>query len=69
MTDRNDRRLGPSTRAVHAGEPRVKAGNAITTPISQTATYTFANTQELCDYFEGLIERDVVIARLTEDLN
>jgi cystathionine gamma-synthase len=52
------RNQGPSTRAVHAGEARAKAGNAITTPISQTATYTFANTQELSDYFEGRIERE-----------
>ena len=47
-----------STEAVHGGEARVKAGNAITTPISQTATYTFANTAELRDYFEGRIERE-----------
>jgi len=58
VTDRNDKPLGPSTRSVHAGETRLKAGNAITTPISQTATYTFADTQELCDYFEGRIERE-----------
>jgi len=56
--NRDARDLGPSTRAVHAGEARAKAGNAITTPISQTATYTFANTKELSDYFEGHIERE-----------
>jgi cystathionine gamma-synthase len=49
---------GPSTQAVHAGEPRTKAGNAIATPIMQTATYTFANTKEIADHFEGHIERD-----------
>ncbi len=48
---------GISTLAVHAGEPRPKHGNALATPIVQTATYTFADTQELCDYFEGRIER------------
>ena len=49
---------GPSTAAVHAGEPRRKPANALATPIIQTATYTFANTQELCDLFERRIERE-----------
>jgi cystathionine gamma-synthase len=48
---------GISTLAVHGGEPRTKYGNALATPIVQTATYTFADTQELCDHFEGRIER------------
>jgi cystathionine gamma-synthase len=47
-----------STRSVHAGEPRKRAGDAITTPIHQTATYTFADTQELIDHFEARIERE-----------
>lgn len=51
-------RQGASTLAVHGGEPRTKPGNAITTPIMQTATYTFADTSELCDHFEGRIERE-----------
>lgn len=49
---------GFSTVAVHAGEPRHKAANALTTPIVQTATYTFADTQELRDHFEHRIERE-----------
>lgn len=49
---------GPSTEAVHGGEPHAKDGNAITTPIMQTATYTFANSQEIADHFEGRIERE-----------
>jgi cystathionine gamma-synthase len=49
---------GFSTRAVHAGEARDKAGNAVTTPIFQTATYVFRDTQELIDYMEGNIERE-----------
>jgi len=49
---------GPSTLAVHGGEPRAKALNAITMPIAQTSTYTFADTQELCDHFERRIERE-----------
>jgi cystathionine gamma-synthase len=49
---------GASTRAVHGGEPRKKLANAVTEPIIQTATYTFADTAELCDHFEGRIERE-----------
>jgi cystathionine gamma-synthase len=49
--------LGPSTTAVHAGEPRPKPAHALATPIVQTATYSFANTQELVDHFEGKIDR------------
>ena len=49
--------LGPSTTAVHAGEPRPKPAHALATPIIQTATYTFANTQELIDHFDGKTER------------
>jgi len=48
---------GPSTVAVHGGEPRPKPGHALATPIIQTATYTFAHTQELKDHFEGRIDR------------
>jgi len=49
--------LGPSTIAVHGGEPRPKPAHALATPIVQTATYTFANTQELKDHFDGKIDR------------
>jgi cystathionine gamma-synthase len=30
----------------------------LTTPIVQTSTYTFADTRELCDHFEGRIDRE-----------
>ncbi len=50
--------VGASTAAVHAGEPRCRAHDAITTPIVQSATYTFANTAELIDYHEGRIARE-----------
>ncbi len=43
--------------AVHGGEKRPKPGHALATPIMQTATYTFADTQELKDHFEGRIDR------------
>ena len=49
---------GISTLAVHGGEPRPKLGNALATPILQTATYTFAGTAELRDHFERRIERE-----------
>ena len=45
--------LGPSTLSVHGGEPRPKPVHALATPIVQTATYTFGNTQELKDHFDG----------------
>ena len=46
---------GPSTRAVHAGERdgRPRVSDALTTPIVQTATFWFRDTQELIDYQEG----------------
>jgi cystathionine gamma-synthase len=40
---------------VHGGESRKKAFHALHTPIVQTATYTFANTQELVDFMESSI--------------
>jgi cystathionine gamma-synthase len=49
---------GFSTRAVHAGEAREKAGNAVTTAIFQTATYAFRDSRELTEYMEGNIERE-----------
>jgi len=53
-----EKALGFSTLAVHGGEPRPKLGNALATPILQTATYTFANTSELHDHFQRRIERE-----------
>jgi cystathionine gamma-synthase len=49
---------GIGTVAVHGGEGRPKLGNALATPIVQTATYTFADTAELRDHFERRIERE-----------
>lgn len=39
-----------STPAVHAGENRHKPYSALTTPIIQTSTYTFADTAEILDF-------------------
>ena len=45
------------TLAVHAGEERPHAGDAVTTPIFATSTYIFENTKELCDHHEGVAHR------------
>jgi cystathionine gamma-synthase len=52
---RPDDRLGASTRAVHGGERegRPRVSDALTTPIVQTSTFWFRDTQELIDYQEG----------------
>ncbi len=44
---------GSSTRAVHGGSHRRKAFGSLTTPVVQTATYTFRDTQELIDFMEN----------------
>jgi cystathionine gamma-synthase len=51
-----------STRAVHGGEARAKPHHALTTPIVQTSTFTFADTADLIGFKEaymwgGEIER------------
>ncbi len=51
---------GDSTRAVHAGE-RERAhrqGDAITTPIFQTSTYTFDDSEQVRAFQEGRLPRD-----------
>ena len=52
------REPGPSTQSVHGGEPRQKLASALTSPIVQTATYAFRDSQEIADHFEGKVERD-----------
>jgi cystathionine gamma-synthase len=42
-----------STQTVHAGEPHRKPYGAITTPIIQTSTYTFADTAEILDFMHA----------------
>jgi cystathionine gamma-synthase len=39
-----------STRAVHAGEPRRKYADSLTTPIIQTSTFTFRDSKHIEDY-------------------
>ncbi len=55
---RSSAQRGRSTLAVHAGQPRKKAHDAIATPIVASATYVFQDTAELRDYFDGRIERE-----------
>jgi cystathionine gamma-synthase len=52
-----DPKTATSTDAVHAGDPRVKRFDSVSQPIVQTSTYTFENTREIVDMFEGTHER------------
>jgi cystathionine gamma-synthase len=52
-----DTKTATSTDAVHAGDPRVKRFDSVTQPVVQTSTYTFENTREIIDMFEGAHER------------
>jgi len=39
-----------ATRSIHAGEPRRKYADSLTTPIVQTSTFTFRNSKHIEDY-------------------
>jgi cystathionine gamma-synthase len=52
-TPATPRQQGGSTRSVHSGTKRRKAYNALNTPIVQTATYTFSDTQDLIDFMRS----------------
>ncbi len=58
MNSDDDSFHGISTRAVHGGEPRTKAYDALATPIAETATYTFRDTAELVAFMEGRVQRE-----------
>jgi cystathionine gamma-synthase len=49
---------GASTASVHAGEQRPYPYHSLSVPIVQTATYTFENTQDLCDFQEAHLRGD-----------
>jgi len=55
---KNATKRGEATSAVHAGELRQQEANAITTPIYQTSTFWFENSQEVIDYQEGKAKRE-----------
>lgn len=57
MSDQPSKR-GQATESVHAGELRQQEANAITTPIYQTSTFWFKNSQEVIDYQEGRTSRE-----------
>ncbi|MFP4321881.1 MAG: trans-sulfuration enzyme family protein, partial [Anaerolineales bacterium] len=48
----SDSTLGPSTRAIHAGQ-RTTGPGAITTPIVHSATFSFQNTADLLAFMHG----------------
>jgi len=50
--------VSQKTLAVHGGEPRTYPYDALAAPITQTATYSFADTAELIAYFEGRKDRE-----------
>ena len=62
VTENNQQ--GPNTQSVHAGVRRQKLNHAITTPIAQTATYTFQDSADLTQFMtqkiwgEGTNERE-----------
>jgi len=56
VSDEDD--ISQKTLAVHGGEPRTYAYDALVAPITQTATYSFADTAELIAYFEGRKDRE-----------
>ena len=45
--------MGPSTMAVHGGEPRPRADHSLTLPILQSSTFTFENTADLRAFMEA----------------
>ena len=49
---------GDSTRAVHGGEREQRTSDSLTTPIHQTSTFVFADSEEVRAYQEGRKRRD-----------
>lgn len=50
--------VGLSTQAIHAGEARQKAGDAITDAIFCASTYTFPDTQSVIDFIQQKLPRE-----------
>lgn len=51
------KKIGPSTLAVHGGEPHVRASRSITEPLVLASTYPFEHTAELHAFMQGELER------------
>src|SRR5262245_62941146 len=49
---------GPSTRSVHGGEREHQSSEAVPTPIYQTSTFWFRDSEELRAYQEGRLARE-----------
>ncbi|MBW2267092.1 MAG: PLP-dependent transferase [Deltaproteobacteria bacterium] len=58
MPEKPGKRRGGSTSAVHGGEREHQQSDAITTPIYQTSTFWFRNSEELIAYQEGRLVRE-----------
>src|SRR5690606_22762775 len=58
LPEPDGRGLADSTLAVHAGEDRLKSGNAVTDAIFCAATYTFPDTQSAVDYVAQKLPRE-----------
>ncbi len=50
-----------STQVVHAGEEKRKPYGALTTPVVQSSTYTFANTAEIFAYMHSKVDRQAAL--------
>ncbi|MFC1479615.1 trans-sulfuration enzyme family protein, partial [Planctomycetota bacterium] len=53
----NNKKKSYATRAVHAGEPRDKYADSLTTPIIQTSTFTFKGSKDIEEYTKQGKER------------
>ena len=47
------RKPGIASRAIHAGEPRERYADTLTTPIFQTSTYVFKDSKDIEEYTRG----------------
>lgn len=63
MSDDERERLGPSTLAVHGGEPAVRPDRSLTTPVVHASAYPFEDTAELVEYMEGRRSRPAEYGR------
>src|SRR5512134_1280758 len=53
MSDTEKKRGASSTEAVHAGTEGKRSHHTLTPSIAQTATYTFADTEDLTRFMRG----------------
>ena len=58
MAEKSRTPRGNSTSAVHGGEREHQQSEAITTPVYQTSTFWFRNSEELIAYQEGRLQRE-----------